>query len=471
MKEGTYLHSLHPLGSRYTAYHCQLDSVPVLALDWQRLLYVWICLRQSSNIDDENEIAEIFAPLHLMESELSTEGVTSNVAQDVDPQRLSDYRLGLVAFRKRLKKKLANGRHPKLQLPSVQELERMLCQIETNCHARPFPDASVPVGEHEVEKEEWVGIWLMGSMANHSCVANVAAVITSPSCLPFENGKPTHPQLWLELRAVRPIKEGDEITLDYHGSSILCSSIERHQKNARRGFMCSCPLCLGKDVDGKYYPDYSRRFNCPACSDGHLCPLGSGLEHWWCDYCRKETNPIEQCSIFEQWMIDADPWTFVERLVELAVRWFPDEVHSWNSWDKFEAFYKRVNAAWRQDAIGTETSERCQVYKLIHPMHSIFYFAIQDYVILQLEKELSSLQLEELLALNLYILMGLKQRFRHHVDQTDEEREWFFYSEEVLYWLDSVMLLQARMQPKVPPLPWEIFEKARVLHRHALGED
>ena len=267
--------------------------MPILPLDWQRLLYVWIHELHREKIaagggrgghdDDANGDANNDAePLrrrsttaHWLQANLTGDGVTSALAQRVDPDRMAEYRQGVKAFRERicrLRKRKRQRRRvkaeeaeldpdPDVPVPSTDELCAMLHIIETNCHSRPYADVVeggvVKEPPLEEEEEEHVAIWLLGSMMDHSCCPN-AMCVPQPRRLPSYPPTPTtttttkttthravvEEAAVLEVRALRTVHPGDPVTISYTDMEFHTTH-ERQRVLARRGFQCACPMCTG----------------------------------------------------------------------------------------------------------------------------------------------------------------------------------------------------------------------------------
>jgi hypothetical protein len=185
---------------------------------------------------------------------------------------------------------------------------RIIWILETNCHSRE----RVP-GEDEWDDEDTVqmepdeaGVWFIASFmgqsypqanqisfpcsffffffrgnylgADHSClsVPITHSLFPDHSCLPNCNAylPPSTPPA-LELRATRPIKKGEILTISYTDEEYQSTS-SRQKRLYRRGFQCSCPLCKG--------PDVFRPAVCPTCAAagraGVLIP-----PYWRCLHC------------------------------------------------------------------------------------------------------------------------------------------------------------------------------------------
>ena len=74
-------------------------------------------------------------------------------------------------------------------------------------------------------------VYLSHSLLNHSCAPNSSLVpsVASPGCA--------------ELRAIRDIKKGEEITISYILGWSCISRVERQKELNKWGFVCDCSLC------------------------------------------------------------------------------------------------------------------------------------------------------------------------------------------------------------------------------------
>ena len=75
------------------------------------------------------------------------------------------------------------------------------------------------------------GLFIESSRMNHSCLPCVEMSMV-------DEGKET------EVRSVREIEEGEEITVSYLKTSLLLPKKERSERLEYWGFTCSCKLCL-----------------------------------------------------------------------------------------------------------------------------------------------------------------------------------------------------------------------------------
>ena len=80
------------------------------------------------------------------------------------------------------------------------------------------------------------------ALVNHSCAPNAHC-----DNLEQEGGEETE-DLSVELRAIKNIRKGEEITVCYSRAVHKFGSIPRKRKTAIKadlGFDCKCPVCLG----------------------------------------------------------------------------------------------------------------------------------------------------------------------------------------------------------------------------------
>ena len=73
------------------------------------------------------------------------------------------------------------------------------------------------------------GLFIESSRMNHSCLPCVE--------MSMDEGKET------EVRSVRDIEEGEEITVSYLKTSLLLLKKERLERLEYWGFLCNCVLC------------------------------------------------------------------------------------------------------------------------------------------------------------------------------------------------------------------------------------
>eukprot|EP00511_Aplanochytrium_stocchinoi_P009989 CAMPEP_0204867032 /NCGR_PEP_ID=MMETSP1348-20121228/20773_1 /ASSEMBLY_ACC=CAM_ASM_000700 /TAXON_ID=215587 /ORGANISM="Aplanochytrium stocchinoi, Strain GSBS06" /LENGTH=478 /DNA_ID=CAMNT_0052019257 /DNA_START=313 /DNA_END=1749 /DNA_ORIENTATION=- len=124
-------------------------------------------------------------------------------------------------------------------------LGKLISGLNTNCHT--------------LEDIGGSGLFLSACICEHSCV---------PNCN-FSTNRTT-----LTLTAVRPIKEGESLTLDY-GENYYRPTEERLiDLQDSYGFVCTCPACNGE------VPDKSRAFECPKSSE-HLAQKHTVFPPQW----------------------------------------------------------------------------------------------------------------------------------------------------------------------------------------------
>ncbi|XP_026193623.1 uncharacterized protein LOC34623446 [Cyclospora cayetanensis] len=93
------------------------------------------------------------------------------------------------------------------------------------------------------------GLFAFGSLTNHSCWPNAEADFPLP--------KPS-----LEVRALRPIAEGEEVVISYIDESL---SLHERQKilQTNYGFSCTCPRCVVEATEALLV-----LMKAPECADG-----------------------------------------------------------------------------------------------------------------------------------------------------------------------------------------------------------
>jgi hypothetical protein len=341
--ERPLLHTAHPVARALDL--AGSNSHGNLALDWQRLLHLYAYFRRTPNPsasptnipgDDVYPSSEL---LDLAMAQLSTAGVTSAPSQATDPERLPEYREAAEQWvkrykesRKNAKKKAAAKRRKAASplqepspagaggsavewSPSVEEIERLIAILETNSHSRDeedqqdlndpsvYPPTDAPsASKRKVptpgddaegdEKDEACGLWLVASMANHSCRPNCTIHIPASS--------KTHDTPQLHLRCIRPIGPGDELTISYHDEEFMPTE-DRQALLSSRGFTCQCPLCSGA------IPDRARAAACSGCKVGVCSPLlVSNTSSWKCDQCTRTLSAQEADAVVnaeEDWLV------------------------------------------------------------------------------------------------------------------------------------------------------------------------
>jgi hypothetical protein len=345
LTEQPLLHTAHPVAR---TWHSAPGSSRVnLPRDWQRLLYLYAHLKRSASTSSDNEDYPSIEILNMAISQLSTEGVTSQQSQEIDPERLPDYEDAAKNWVKRYKenrKKKAAAKRKKSGkaiidevntsgassstvewTPSSGEIARLIFILETNSHSRdeqdqqdlqdprnpplPSSDTATLAQEPHVEdeddegndKDEACGLWLVASMLNHSCRPNCTIHIPASSS---QGGSPS-----LYLRCIRPINAGDELFISYHDEELMPTE-DRQAVLAGRGFTCVCTLCSGSA------PDPGRAAACSHCLIGVCSPmLIEDIEAWICDSCGKklDAGTIDSiATVEEQWM---EQWPAILEMV------------------------------------------------------------------------------------------------------------------------------------------------------------
>lgn len=164
-----------------------------------------------------------------------------------------------------------------LQIPdgvSSDDAWKFLRIMECNTFRVPLPDGFVRVE-----------LLLTTSRINHSCSPNA---LRGPS--------PTR-DLEVEVRALRPISPGEELTIAYlPADTLMTPTPERRELLQRRWqFMCGCSRCS--------QPDTLRAFCCPAgplCKErGVIFPTADGNELTACQKCGRCATPEQASKAFD----------------------------------------------------------------------------------------------------------------------------------------------------------------------------
>ena len=98
-----------------------------------------------------------------------------------------------------------------------------------------------------------MGLFLAGSLFNHSCAPNALYQTISSACA----AKPE-----AIFRAVRDITAGEEVTIDYTFVKNPSIDSRQHQLKEEKLFQCDCPRCSG--------PDFCRSMRCPTNGSSRL---------------------------------------------------------------------------------------------------------------------------------------------------------------------------------------------------------
>ena len=117
------------------------------------------------------------------------------------------------------------------------------------------------------------------SYLNHSCMANCRYHISSDNRT-------------ITVRAQRPIKKGEEITISYIGVTlgniIRKQSFQRHWR-----FTCNCKRCQ----DPTEFGTFLQAIRCKMCiekkKDGYMLPDSTSENKWICNLCTNSMSDIE----------------------------------------------------------------------------------------------------------------------------------------------------------------------------------
>jgi hypothetical protein len=152
----------------------------------------------------------------------------------------------------------------RLILPATvedEEAARLLAVLNTNSH----------------ELGEWggSGFFPLACLFEHNC---------APNCAFNTYGT----DLWVTV--VRPVREGDALSIDYCDATFEPTAARRAYLLQDYGFECTCDRCIKQ-------PDVCRAFCCPAgggrCG-GKVCPIGLGNKpaDWRCLTCGRQLPDI-----------------------------------------------------------------------------------------------------------------------------------------------------------------------------------
>ncbi|KXS22192.1 hypothetical protein M427DRAFT_26820 [Gonapodya prolifera JEL478] len=272
-------------------------SIPTLPPDYQRVEYEFIRRYTArSREQHENDQSRDEALFNVAMKLLSTDGVDGETATEAFPRRRKDYERGLKVFLKLVKKEYkrnaaataatvdeeepmdvadAKGQTksalkregddavqisspaPKRRkisgpesfdtanLPPISDLLRLVSILETNCHSRAHSFKNEPVAatspdDADPPRDESLGLYLAGSFMDHSCAPNATVVLRGVSQSPEDAGV-------LTLLCLRTIPPNTPITINYTDSEFIPTK-ERRQTLFRRGFLCACEACCGRDI-------------------------------------------------------------------------------------------------------------------------------------------------------------------------------------------------------------------------------
>ncbi|KAI8812097.1 hypothetical protein BJ742DRAFT_794812 [Cladochytrium replicatum] len=228
------------------------ESVPYLRYDFQRLVHHFLEQRLSKD-------HKLFR--------LSRDGVTSAVAQQTFPERMREYRDAARAMLEVFKGTRSTS-------ATLKQVEAVIQIIETNCHAAPLGN------EDDDDDEDACGVYILGSMMQHSCFPNATV-----NLFPDNNMR-------MDLRATRSIRPGEPITIAYKELDHAPRIVRRAQL-MRRGFICRCPGCDDDAVD------WCRAVSCLCSTAGIISPKADG-EHWTCNTCDRTIENKEKTEILKK---------------------------------------------------------------------------------------------------------------------------------------------------------------------------
>lgn len=145
----------------------------------------------------------------------------------------------------------------------VETVERIVAIVRTNC-------ASLAHRLDHGGESRGYGVYPEFSMINHSCVANCRFA-----------ADPARGHL-MEVRAMRPIRKGEEITIQYVSPTAGTAARQAHLFKQWK-FRCSCARCL----DPTEFGTYLQAIRCRVCSQdrqevGFLLPEADDSGTWTC---------------------------------------------------------------------------------------------------------------------------------------------------------------------------------------------
>lgn len=186
---------------------------------------------------------------------------------------------------------------------------------------------------HELEQVEGSGLFLVACILEHAC---------NPNCSFTTHGD----KIW--LTAIRPVREGDRLSIDYGNNFYMPTAERRVELEDTYEFACSCEACTT-------LPDLCRAFRCPSSTccggrEGKVCPRGDGGDEdenrspkdWVCLSCGHECTEEEIAGLLEG----------------------------------EEAFTEALETA-AEDGIGVEDIDKLVAEaKVIHPSHFAIFWAL-----------------------------------------------------------------------------------------------
>mmetsp|Transcript_48 Transcript_48/g.83 ORF Transcript_48/g.83 Transcript_48/m.83 type:complete len:476 (+) Transcript_48:25-1452(+) len=185
----------------------------------------------------------------------------------------------------------------------ASDLVQFWCAMNVNAHG-----CGGRLGEEDVA----VGLFPLGAMVNHSCVANCAWSVMNGCFV---------------VRAVTKIAQGHELTLPYVDLG-LPTAERRHRLMRSKFFLCRCERCESPSELGRCV----NSIRCPSCGGWSHPDLASlpldeeakgEVRHWRCESCsisHKSTQVQVVRSVIEranQLAVDGEVFVACDRLEEL----------------------------------------------------------------------------------------------------------------------------------------------------------
>nr|XP_040581795.1 SET domain-containing protein SmydA-8-like isoform X2 [Lepeophtheirus salmonis] len=123
------------------------------------------------------------------------------------------------------------------------------------------------------------GLYFLYSLMNHNCISNTKSII---HCVK-DDSSPAQ----IDVRALRPIKAGEEISTRYVSSNMGLPT-RRELLLEHWGFTCNCSRCKDPSELGTY----TSAIKCSSCQSGYFLPSLDLLKEWSCNSCSKGLSKI-----------------------------------------------------------------------------------------------------------------------------------------------------------------------------------
>eukprot|EP00096_Caligus_rogercresseyi_P000624 TRINITY_DN1109_c1_g1_i1.p1 TRINITY_DN1109_c1_g1~~TRINITY_DN1109_c1_g1_i1.p1 ORF type:complete len:336 (-),score=22.21 TRINITY_DN1109_c1_g1_i1:734-1741(-) len=131
------------------------------------------------------------------------------------------------------------------------------------------------------------GLYFLYSLMNHNCISNTKSIIHSLK----DSDSPGS----IEVRALRSISKGEEISTRYVGSNVGLPT-RREVLFEHWGFFCLCPRCKDPTELGTY----ASAIKCQSCSCGYLLPPVDLNKEWECFGCQQNVSKVNIRAILNE---------------------------------------------------------------------------------------------------------------------------------------------------------------------------